>query len=1546
MAHKSLLLACSLLFVAAQAFGQCNVSVSASPQSSVCGDCVTLTAFGQGQGQQVFSENFNSGSPSGWAFTQQATYTNPCSPGGVNGTPHLWMGSASAVPRALETNAYNFSTATSGVTVCFDMLFAEQGDAAPCEGPDEPQEGVFLQYSTNNGATWITINYFDPNGGNDPDLVNWRNWCFQLPPGAIGPNTKIRWFQDADSGADYDHWGIDNVAIYYNDPTYVISYPHDGYSYPQGSSGGASPNRVCPQVTTDYVVVMTNGTTVCRDTVRLTVANPTIQVNAGNDTSICPGTCANLNGTAKVIKSAQQTRTYSNNEFQVLEPGTPAVININVAGLNNLTINPVVIERVCIGSLTYFGFGIVPPFTPTNFTTRNLRFELICPDGTVLLLLPENTISANNTITNTCFVLAGPSITTGATPYTGSFSPNQPFTNLNGCSSNGVWSLRVRLAPTLAFGTGFFFNWNITFNDPEISYPADITWSPTTNMTGSTTLTPQVCPSAGTTIYTLSATDTAGCVTVTDQVAVTVLPSCCNLAFTGARTNPTCGQSNGSITITPTAGVGPYTYTWAPGGVLGASRTGLQAGSYTITIRDNGQPNCQRDTTIVLTTTSNPIINSITPTPELCAGQNSGSIAVNASGGTGSLTYNWTPAGSGATRTNLTPGPYSVTVTDANGCSATSNTTLNAGPVCCTLAFTASSIAPTCGGTNGSITITVTSGAGNYTYAWTGSSSTTNTASGLGAGTYSVTVTDITQGCDRDTTISISSANAPTITNIAATNETCLGDDDGTATVTASGGSGLLSYEWNTNPTQTTASVAGLTPGNYSVTVTDALGCEAVGNVNVAAGPNCCNITYDIVGTNPACAQSNGAVTISNIGHPGYTFLWGGSQTSQSITSQPAGIYTVTITDARYPNCQRDTTITLVNPNAPIINNITATAETCLGDNDGSIDLTISGGTAPYDPIWSNGQNVEDPSGLAPGNYTVTVTDDNGCQVTGAIVVPAGPNCCNVNFGIALVNPSCGANNGSAEVVNVTGTGPYTYAWSNSPSTALNGAIPAGTYTVTVTDLAYPNCERDSTINLSNPNAPVIDTIVATAETCLGDEDGAANMTISGGTPPYTIVWSNAETTEDLTDLAPGNYTVTVTDDLGCAVTSFIVIAAGPQCCSLDASATTSAASCGAADGNITVTVVAASGTAPFEYSLNSGVFGPSNTFTVAGGNYSVTARDVNGCDTTLQVVVSEANNTILLSTVGTDPTCTGLSDGAAEAIISGGTAPVICVWSNGATTTSITNLIAGTYGVTVTDQTNCRAFGTITLTDPAPLAVDLGADWELCEGQDAVLDAGAADNYVWSTGDTTQTISALTSGTYSVTVTNAGGCTATDEVLVDVTPIFTVDAGVDTTIIQYESIIQLNGSVNGASGGAFTWTPTDFLTCDDCANPSLSPDSTTIYVLTYTTALGCSANDTVTVTVLPGEYFAILPNAFSPNGDGTNEVFRVYYAGVKRLVFRVHNRWGEKVFESDDKDGYWDGTYKGVAAQDGVYVWDMYVEFLNTKIPAQRKKGSVLLLK
>ncbi|MCH2022109.1 MAG: T9SS type A sorting domain-containing protein [Saprospiraceae bacterium] len=516
---------------------QCTLTANTPTDTIVCGDCIELSAFGQGQGVSIFNEDFNSGGFStGWGSTPGAVnFTNPCSSNGVDGTTHAWMDNNTSVPRTLQSANYNLSSGTSGVTICFDMLFAEQGNAAPCEGPDEPDEGVYLQYSIDGGNTWVNIHYFDPNGGYDQSLINWNNWCFQLPPAAITPNTIIRWFQDNDSGADYDHWGIDNVNIYFNDPNYNITWLHDNFSYGTGNSGGINPNLVCPLATTTYNVNMTNGVSNCSASVTVNVKNPTFRINASPDTFICTGACVTLSGEATVIVSEGGLKRFENNQPSIVTSGL-ASVGINVQNLNATSIPANAIQEVCINNFSFSGSQICTNFMGCNCNGTNISFgstcnldissfqvNLITPDNCRIELVPVGAASGT-AYSNVCFVPSGgANINGGNFPGPGQWSPNQNFNNLSGCQANGVWQIEFDAGAGLGFGLGSLMGWSILFDDPEISYPANFTWSPTTNMTNSNTLTPTVCPpTAGNYTYTLQATDNAGCTNESRSVTFSV----------------------------------------------------------------------------------------------------------------------------------------------------------------------------------------------------------------------------------------------------------------------------------------------------------------------------------------------------------------------------------------------------------------------------------------------------------------------------------------------------------------------------------------------------------------------------------------------------------------------------------------------------------------------------------------------------------------------------------------------------------------------------------------------------------------------------------------------------------------------------------------------------------------------------------------------------------------------------------------------------------------------------------------------------------------
>lgn len=961
-------------------YSQCSLNLSASKDSVLCGEDVILTAFGSMDGNVVFQEDFNSGTPNGWQFTQSVTVANnTCGVPTPNGSNFMWMGSSATNPRDMTTNGYDLSL---GGNICFDMRYAIQGDASPCEGPDEPDEGVYVRYSIDNGVTWNNIQYWDPNGGNDPMLTAWNTYCVTIPLAAQTTNTMIQWHQDDVSGADYDHWGIDNVQITLNDPNAQITWLHDGYNYPLGSGGGDHPTPETISGNSTYTAQITNGVNTCTASITIPVRQPTIEVFAGNDTSICPNDCITLNARAKVIKSPAKTPTYTNAEVDAIvgTPATPAIpfvqpftpgdfsseMNINITDLNQTALTSTSITSVCIT-----GFNITAIGGTTSLADAVITLN--CPGGSSITLVNAGDLTGN-TITNMCFQVGGAAIATGTDPYTGTFAPFQPFSALNGCDPNGVWNLTIEgVNNDLSLPVGGVDGWSITFDDPEISYPAPFTWSPTTNMTNPTTLAPTVCPTGDIT-YTLTATDSNMCVTQTDDITITVLPACCQFNFNGTVvTPPSCGASDGSINLNITGGSGNFTYNWN-GGSTAQDLLMLPAGTYTVTVTDV-TAGCNKDTTITIG--ANAFTYTTTPTDPTC-GNADGTIDFTVTGGAAPIEYS---IDNGVTfvTTNSFPnqaaGTYNAQIRDANGCLEITTVTLTQN--CCNFNITIAPTNPSCGASDGAIDITVTGGSGSFTYDW-GPNGTTEDLTAIPSGTYNVRVTDAVGMCFKDTSVTLG-ASGFSYTS-ALTNPTC-GGNNGQIIITTTGGTAPFTYSIDNGVTTSGNGTFGtLGAATYNLVVEDATGCQITSTETLS---NDGGIVGSAVAVDLICNNDNsGRITLSaSGGTTPYTYSIGsGPQNTAVFNNISAGNYTATIVDAS--GCRFDTNLIVNQPdaiNTPLI----ITPPNCSNTCDGSAQVTVSGGTIATTPTYSwttSTSTTNVATNLCGGTYTLAVTDDNGCR--------------------------------------------------------------------------------------------------------------------------------------------------------------------------------------------------------------------------------------------------------------------------------------------------------------------------------------------------------------------------------------------------------------------------------------------------------------------------------------------------------------------------------------------------------------------------------------
>ncbi|MEI6683660.1 MAG: SprB repeat-containing protein, partial [Bacteroidota bacterium] len=568
------------------------------------------------------------------------------------------------------------------------------------------------------------------------------------------------------------------------------------------------------------------------------------------------------------------------------------------------------------------------------------------------------------------------------------------------------------------------------------------------NSTGSITLS----VSNGTSPYTFlwsgtgvvaSAQNQSGLAAGTYNVTVTDLGGCSNTASTtitqplnplaaSATTGPVSCKtgSNGTITLGVSGGTSAYTFNWSGTGVVATAQnqSGLGAGTYNVTVTD--QNGC---TTTASATVNEPAIalsaSAAQTQPVSCFGGNNGTATVSASNGWGSYTYLWNNSQTGATATTLTAGTYRVTVTDGHGCAVTASATVN-GPAAALAATAAQTQLVTCfGGTDGTATVYPSDGWGSYTYFWN-NSQTGATATGLTAGTYSVTVTD-GHGC----TVTASTGVIGPIQALAATAAgtkvvTCFGGSDGTATVYPSyGWYASYTYQWSNS--QTGATATGLAAGPYTVTVTDAHGCTTTASATVS-GPSAA-IASSAAGTKVVTCfgGADGQATVyPSHGWGSYTYFWNNSQTGATATGLAAGSYTVTVTDGN--GCTSTASATVSGPAAGLAATAAGTkVVTCFGGTDGTATVYPSHGWGSYTYFWNNSQTGSTATGLAAGDYTVTVTDGHGCTTTAAASV-SGPSAGLAATAAGTKVVTCfGGTDGTATVYPSHGWGSYTYFWND-----------------------------------------------------------------------------------------------------------------------------------------------------------------------------------------------------------------------------------------------------------------------------------------------------------------------------------------------------------------------------------------------------------------------------------------------------------------------------------------------------------------------------------
>ncbi len=679
-------------------------------------------------------------------------------------------------------------------------------------------------------------------------------------------------------------------------------------------------------------------------------------------------------------------------------------------------------------------------------------------------------------------------------------------------------------------------------------------------------------------------------------------------------------------------------------------------------------------------------------------------------------------------------------------------------------------------------------------------------------------------------------------------------------------------------------------------------------------------LPVEISGTNPTCNGIGGTATVNVFGGvTPYTYSWspsGGSLATANGLS--GGTYTVSVNDVN--GCTSTISITLTQPSALTLAPVVISNIPCFGGTTGNAAANASGGSSPYTYNWSNGSStvcISDPTGpiLTAGGYTVSVQDNAGCAATASVTITQPGQFIFVSAG-RISNVTCfGASNGGATATPVGGSSPFTYAWNNASTTVSTTqtatGLSGGTYTVTVMD----NCgvTKTATATITEP-APLRDSISALGYiTCNGGNGGWTSVGVRGGTYPYIYSWApGGSTLATISNLTAGSYTVTVTDQNGCSTTNANQVATITQPAVIrDSVVSINYPLCYGQKGNVTVGVKG--GVTPYAYSWTSSLSTTSTATSVGAGTYTVTIKDAHRCGAQLVFTMTQpgAIRDSVVAATKVNVSCNGGSNGSATVGVKYGTSPYTYNWTpNVSSTATASGLSAGIYSVTVTDKNNClSSTAIVSISQPVVLqdSVSVLGNVGCFGGSGGQISVGTRGGtipytYAWSNGKTTYTMSGLSAGTYTITLSDKHGCSNTLSVTLT-QPTQIISTFTDSCIGNSKATVKVIVT-GGVAPYSYRWSNAKTTSSITAANGT--------YTITVKDAHGCSETNSVTFNCPPVALSKEEPQDNPPGccptlkdinlypnpnlGQFTVEITG-YQAGVTNVNAEIYNMSGEKIY-------------------------------------------------
>jgi gliding motility-associated-like protein len=924
-----------------------------------------------------------------------------------------------------------------------------------------------------------------------------------------------------------------------------------------------------------------------------------------------------------------------------------------------------------------------------------------------------------------------------------------------------------------------------------------------------------------------------------------------------AKTDVSCfGGTDGSVTILAAGGTPPYQYSLNGGAYQDQNIfNGLAAGNYTLTVRDSH--NCTGSVSATITQPAVALNGSVSVINVNCFGDLTGRVDLTVTGGIAPYTFVWSNSATTEDLLNVAAGNYTVVITDSRGCTASVPAVVT--QPAAGLAGSTSVVNVLCfGDATGAVDLSVTGGTTPYTFLWVNGAITEDIVN-LTAGIYTVTITD-GNGCTATASGTVGGPSAAVSGSISSQNNVlCNGGNNGSVTIAGAGGTGPYEYRLGAGAYQALGTFGSLTAGIYAVTIRDASLCTFSLPVNITE-PAAALTGIIVSETDVQCfGSATGSVTLSASGGTSpYQFSVDGVtyQSAATFSNLAAGSYSVAIRDNNL--CIFNLPVDISQPASAVNGTITAqTNVNCFGAPTGSVMVSGSGGIAPYTYSVDAGpfQATGTFNSLGAGIHNVTVRDLNLCTFNVPVTITQPASALSVT--ISQTNVVCfGESTGSATATASGGTAPYTWSWNTIPVQTTQSAsnLNAGNYTVTVTD--NNACVAIASVTISQPAGALTAIASVTDVDCFGSSTGAINLTVTNGTLPISFQWSNGATSEDLTGIPAGTYSVTVTDANGCTANATGTV---DQPSLLAGNiAVTDVACFGGSTGSCDLTV--SGGISPYTYLWSNGAV-TQDISGVVSGNYSVTVTDAHGCTVVVNGTLTQPASTLSGSIISqSDVTVYGGSDGSVTVSGSGATPPYEYSLYTGTYQSSGTfaSLTAGLHTVTVRDANLCTTDIAVTISQPIiPLSLNKISQVDVscnggATGSVTVEGWGGYTPYEYSINSVewqpSGTFGSLSAGDYQITVRD------TSSAVFSISVTITEPVAFDLTLSS-ENILCHGGATGSATATAaggvapysYSWNTTPVQTTSSLSN--MGPGS---YTITVTDNNGCLESGAVTITEPP----------------------------------------------------------------------------------------------